>query len=314
MAYGFDVSALPAYVEQHATALKARAFFSSKSIRTFEVLKGIKGPTTLNKIAADLVLQAGACGWSAGDGNLVTLTQQTLTPGSYKINMPLCVKDLEAKFTRSYLPAGQANDSLPTDVEGPFMEALVGTFGEIIEKAIWQGDTDSGTANLNKFDGFVKILDVQTSANAFNPASSAWTVATSVDIIAGVIAAIPSEVIEKEDAVVAIGLDKFRQYTAKLMQLNLFHYPVQPSGEYTPFEMIHPGTNVKIVAFPGLNTINRIYAGQSSNFVIGVDDAFENTHMELFYSKDNDEMRFILKGMMGVQDYFPTQIVRQVTT
>lgn len=315
MATSYDLSALTAYTEQNATALKLRSFFTSKSIRTFTVEKGYKGPTTLNKAAINLALQAGGCGWGTTSANSLALTQRTLTPGSYKLNIPFCNKDLEAYFTRSYLAPGQAaNQSMPTEIEAAFMDGLTGRLGEIIENAIWQGDTASGVENTNKFDGFNKILDIATSANSFNPSTSAWTVATSFDIIDGIIAAIPNEVIDKEDTVVLIGMARFRQYLTRLRQLNLFHYNGNAAvdGATPSFEIIHPGTNIKVIALNGLTNTNRIWAGQASNFVIGVDDPFESTLMELWYSKDNREMRFALEGMMGVQVYYPEQIVRQV--
>lgn len=315
MATSYDLSGLTAYTEQNATALRLRAFFTSKSIRTFTVEQGYKGPTTLNKAAVALSLQAGGCGWTTTSANSLTLTQRTLTPGKYKLNIPFCNDDLEAYFTRVYMPAGQAaNENMPTEIEKVFMDGVTGNFGEIIETAIWQGDTGSGSANLNKFDGFNKILDVATSANSFNPSTSAWSITTSFDIVDGVVNAIPNEVIDKEDTMVFMSMSRFRQYLTRLRQLNLFHYNGNAAvdGATPTFEIIHPGTNVKIVALNGLNGTNRIWAGQASNFVIGVDDPFESTFMEMFYSKDNQELRFVLKGMMGVQVYYPEQIVRQV--
>lgn len=305
------LNSLTPYVEQNANELKSRAFFSSKSIRTFTVEKGYKGPTTLNRAQIALSLQAGGCGWSTTTANSLTLDQRTLTPGSYKLNMPFCIKDLEAYYTRAYLPAGQAaNQNMPSEIDAAFMENLMGRFGEIIENAIWQGDTASGNANLNKFDGFNKILDVATSANSFNPSTSAFTVATSFDIVAGVVAAIPTEVIQQDNVVILMPLAQFRQYTARLTQLNLFHYNADSAA--SNFEYIHPATNVKVIGLAGLNGSNRIWAGTADNFVIGVDDAFENTLMDMWYSQDNREVRFALEGMMGVQVYYPTQIVRQV--
>lgn len=315
MATSYDLSGLTAYTEQNATELKLRAFFSSKSIRTLAVEQGYKGPTALNRAAVNLSLQAGGCGWTTTSANSMALTQRLLTPGSYKLNIPFCNKDLQDYFTRTYLNPGQAaNQSMPTQIEKAFMDGVMGRFGEIIEAAIWQGDTLSGNDNLNKFDGFNKILDVATSANSFNPSTSAWSVSTSFDIVDGVVNAIPAEVIDKEDTVVMIGMARFRQYLTRLRQLNLFHYNGNAAvdGATPSFEIIHPGTNVKIIALNGLSNTNRIWAGQASNFVIGVDDPFESTLMELWYSQDNREMRFALEGMMGVQVYYPEQIVRQV--
>ena len=42
---------------------------------------------------------------------------------------------------------------------------------EVLETLVWQGDTTSGNANLDKIDGFAKLITVANGAIDFNDAA-----------------------------------------------------------------------------------------------------------------------------------------------
>lgn len=306
----FDLSSLPSYVEQHASELKLKAYYSAKTLTLpLEFMTGIKGPTTINKLGTQVILQGGGCGWNAS--GTTTLTQRTITPGDYKVNQSFCPKDLENYFTRKYLPKGQGYEGLPGEVESAFMDAFMGEIGQVIETALWQSDTTSTNENLNKFDGFNKVLDAASGLTISTGATSGWSKATSLDILDGIWSAIPLALREKDNLVCLIGIDKATQYGFKLRDLNLFHFD---GKEVATFEYIHPGTTMKVIGIPGLNGVNRIYAGQLDNFVVSFDDEWESTPMKMFYAVEADEIRFKMANMTGTNVAYPDQIVRQITT
>jgi len=306
----FSLNTLTAYVEQNATGLKLRQFYSAKTLTLgMEKMTGIKGPTTINKLGTEVILQAGGCGFNASGST--SITQRTITPGSWKVNQSFCPKDLESYFTRKYLPKGQDYQGLPNEVESAFMDDFVNGIGEVFEKQIWQGDLASADVNLNKFDGFNKILDAASGSTISTGATSGWSKATSVDILDGIWNSLPLALRSKTDVVCLMGVDKISQYGFKLRDLNFFHYD---GKEDAMFEFTHPGTTMKVIGLPGLNGVNRIYAGQLSNFFNSFDDEWENTPMEMFYAKEAREVRFESEGMMGVNVAYPNEIVRQITT
>ena len=90
-----------------------------------------------------------------------------------------------------------------------------------------------------------------------------------------------------------------------LKESNLFHY----AAEAVDFEIIIPGTNVKLIAVNGLNETSKIVATRISNLYLGVDLLNEEERFELFYAKEADEMRFVAEFKMGVQYAFPSEIV-----
>lgn len=308
----FSLSSLTAYVEENASVLKVLPYYSAKTLTLgMEMMTGVKGPQTVNKLDTDVILQDGGCGWNAS--GTTSISQRIITPGDYKVNQSFCPKDLETYFTRKYLPKGQKNDALPNEVEAAFMESFMGGVGQVIETALWQGDTTSVNVNLNKFDGFNKVLDAASGSTlaAGTGATSGWSKSTSIAIVDGIWEKVPTALREKADLVCLMGIDKVTQYGFALRDLNYFHYD---GKEATTFEYIHPGTTMRVIGVPGLNGCNRIYAGQLPNFQISFDDDWENTYMEMFFAKEAQEVRFIFANMTGTQVAYPQLIVRQVTT
>ena len=228
-------------------------------------------------------------------------------------------------------------DSIP--FEQLYAEEKAGQIAKALEIALWNGDLLSGSANLNKFDGLLKVIDGAYAAVNVNAQKISGTVATTsgsatvtgtstlftsqvsagdklvigantytVSVVtnntsitltanaaasvSGVIAkvvkaasdffaapiaaitsanveaimdavykSIPVEILDKEDVIIACGTDVFRLFTIALKASNLYHYGVDAVN----FEIVLPGTNVKIVALNGLNGTSRIIAARKSN-------------------------------------------------
>jgi hypothetical protein len=86
-----------------------------------------------------------------------TITQRTLTVGKIKVQESICPKTFEAKYTQKALREGSSYDYMAYAEE--YSAQKVQRIGAALETAIWQGDTASGTANLARFDGLIKIID-----------------------------------------------------------------------------------------------------------------------------------------------------------
>jgi hypothetical protein len=179
---------------------------------------------------------------------------------------------------------------------------------ENIEIAMWQGDTASGNPNLNRFDGFNKIIAAAspTLANSAPTSFASITSANIDDILDQVYANIPARVATKSDLVCFIGVDAFKLMLVNLKNANLFHYAVEASEA---MEMIYPGTNMKLIAVGGLSGTSKIVAGSLSNFFVGTDLANEEESYKLWYSEDNDEVRFRTTFKYGVQVAYPSEVV-----
>jgi hypothetical protein len=173
---------------------------------------------------------------------------------------------------------------------------------------MWQGDTASGNPNLNRFDGFTKIVSAASPvlANASPTTFTTVTAANVDDILDQIYANIPAAVAEKNDLVCFVGIDVYKLMLVNLKNANLFHYVADAATE---MEMVYPGTNMKLIAVGGLNGTNKLFAGSLSNFFLGTDLANEEEIAKLWYSEDSDEVRFRLTFKYGVQVAFPSEVV-----
>jgi hypothetical protein len=303
----FVVSSLANYTNEQSTDLLVKALFGSKTASTLQsagqVQVGVKSSATLNLLNSTVFFQADGCGYNPSGST--TFTQRTITVGNVKVEETLCPKTLEAKWMQTQIMAGS-----PTMI--PFEEQVgaekSAVIAENIEIAMWQGDTTSGNPNLNRFDGFNKII-AAASPTLANSAPTAFTSITSAnidDILDQVYANIPARIATKSDLVCFIGVDAFKLMLVNLKNANLFHYAVEASEA---MEMVYPGTNMKLIAVGGLSGTSKIVAGSLSNFFVGTDLANEEEVYKLWYSEDNDEVRFRTTFAYGVQVAYPAEVV-----
>ena len=101
------------------------------------------------------------------------------------------------------------------------------------------------------------------------------------------------------------GQDVFRTYTIALKNANMFNYAFDGKADS---EFYLPGTSIKVVATPGLNGVNKLYAIRLSNLFLGTDLLNEEERFELFYAKEADQVRFVAEFKMGVNVAFLDEI------
>lgn len=314
----FDVSGLSNYTKENEAMLVTSLVTGAKTASIIyaqgNLQTGVKSAEKINIMETDATFQAGGtCGFNAS--GTTTFTQRTLTVGKIKVHEALCPKTLEAKYTQKALTIGSQYNTIA------FAQEYLGKKNAVIQKqldtAIWQGDTASGNANLNKFDGLLKLIDAAVGPVAVNNAAyiagapiliADGIVAANVEkIFDGMYKALPAQLLGQDDVKIFCGWDVFRTYTIALKNANLFHY-VGKADENG--ELVLPGTNITIIAVHGLNGTNRIIATNLSNLFIGTDMVNEEEKYELFWAKEADEMRYMVEWKMGVQFAFPEQIAQ----
>jgi hypothetical protein len=306
-----DLTGLTNYVKENEQQLATSLVFAPKTAKLIEaagnVQVGIKSSEKINLMETDAVFQAGGtCGFSSS--GTTAFTQRALTPGKIKVNESICPKSFEAKYTQKALRAGSMYDYMPFADE--YTSKKIAVIGEALEVGLWQGDTTSLNAQLNKFDGLLKLIAPAGAPVAGvidgNPGNvAALTTSTIIAAVDEVYTLIPADIVSNGDVVIFAGMDAFRMYTVALKAANLFHY----AAESVDFEIVIPGTSVKLIAVNGLNGTDKLIATRMSNLYLGVDLLNEEERFELFYAKEADEMRFVAEFKMGVQYAFPTEIV-----
>jgi hypothetical protein len=303
-----NVTGLEAYVDENKLPLIKKSILGGRTLQYIQVQPDIKSSATINIIDSTLAAQAGSCGWNA-DGT-TALTQRTLSVCPIKINESICLDTLEGYYTQKMINAGSYSDGAP-EFEAIYTDEKAGKIAAMVDDIIWKGDVENGTGNLALCDGFLALFDGELSASTVNgnvDSASAITASNIIDIVDGMISVVPSDIIDSDNLVLFMGYDVYRTWAKALRDANLFHYTgAEDQGD--KFTQMVPGTNVKVVAVRGLNGTDRMALSDGANMYFGTDLLNDFEDFALFYSEDNDEMRFRFKGKLGVNVAFPEFVV-----
>jgi hypothetical protein len=174
-----------------------------------------------------------------------------------------------------------------------------------LEVALWKGDTASSDANLNKFDGMIKIADAATLASTVTYASGA----TVVSVVNDVYNAIPAEAFNKGEVVLYMGADNYRKYIQELIANGNLVITSGLQDVAMPDSVLIPGTNVRVIYVDGLNGTGRYFASYKDNFVYGVDMTEDEEKYDFWYSQDNREHRLAVEFIAGTQIAYPDMVV-----
>lgn len=310
-------SGLTAYTKQLVKPLLTSAVFDAKTqqliLANGIVLSGVKSSVAIPLMETDAVFQTQSC--SFDPSGTTTFSQRTITVGKIKVEEKLCVKDLEAYFTQEALKAGSTYEDFGNaDFAAAYFAKKNLRIAAQLETAIWQGDATGATANTNKFDGLQKLIAAGSPVNAnvsgfTGVTGSPIATVTAANIVAateGIYKAIPVAVLSKGDVKIFVGNDWYRLLIMAYRALNLFSYNPQDANAAS---FILPGTNVEIVSVNGLNTTGDAYAISLSNLALAVDLVDEEGSYKMWYSEDNNDVRYRVEFKIGVNVAFTNEVV-----
>ena len=309
-------SGISAYTKQEIAPLLTEAVFAAKTQSLIKsggiLLPKTKSSVAVPKLATNANFQVDACGWDPS--GTTTLSQATVTVGKIKMEETICPKDFEAYFSQEALKAGSTYEDFGwAEFQTKFTEQKNKMIAKQLEVGLWQGDTDSAVENLKRFDGLIKIIDAGSPVNAnvsgyvSGGPISTITAANIVASLNGVYKAIPVEIIDADDLKVFVGNDTYRLAVLAYQALNLFNYKVDGDATQT---FIIPGTNVELVAVNGLNGTGDIYATTLSNIAMAFDLEAEEENYKIWYSQDNNEVRYRVAFKLGIGVAYTTLCVK----
>lgn len=297
-----NVSNLSTYVDEQRLPLLRNAVLGARTAYHFYLMTGVKGATALNLLQTNVEFGDGSeCGWNeAGES---TLSQRVLTPAAIAVNMSFCDKKLLKTWANHEVRVAAGQKTLP--FEEDFMKGVGEAIAAKLEKALWQGDTASGDANLNKFDGIIKIMGAATPAATVSYSSSDSVSA----IVAQIYEKIPAEAFNKGEVVLYMGADKYRIYIQELIANGNLVITTGVQDVAMPDSVLIPGTNVRVIYVDGLNGTGKFYASYKDNFVYGVDLEDDAERYDFWYSQDNREHRLAVEFIAGTQVAYPDMVV-----
>jgi hypothetical protein len=302
-----NVSGLAAYTDEQKMPLIKKSILEGRTISFITVQPDIKSSASINILDSTLTLAAGACGFT--DAGSTTLTQRDLSVCPLKVNESICLDTLEAYYTQAMMNAGSYNEDIP--FEQLYAEDKADKIAAAIEDNVWKGNSAAVTG-YTACDGFINLFEntaASGSTVAGNSSSAtAITAANIIGLVDDMAAAIPTDIIDSEDLILFMGYDTYRLWSLALRNANLFHY-TGAEDQTDGFSQMIPGTNIKVVAVRGLNGTNRMFASKASNFYFGTDLLNDWENFSIFYSMDNQEVRFVAKMKIGVQVAFVDFVV-----
>jgi len=307
MASGFDVSALSNYTDQTSKDLLTAAQFKAETGALATPYPGVRSAATLQLLATDAIPQDGAaCGFNASGS--ATFTQRTLTTAAIAIQDNLCPRTLETKWTQLLLKAGQ--NYTENDIPKMIMDNLVEMINKRLEVADWQGDTTSGSAYLQRYDGLIKIINA--ASGVVTATASTFNATNAIAIMNNMVLNIPAALKGDPSFTFCMGYDAAEVYRQAVITANLFHY--NPGSQADDLYVV--GSIYKIKPLHGLDGLY-VTAGQScvfgfrwSNVFLGVDMMNEEETAKLWYSMDFDLVKYSFRFRRGWQVAYPSEIVK----
>jgi len=296
----FSLGTLTAYTEQQRLPLITKAVFAARTASLFTKQVGIKSAAALNLMDTDAALAAGtSCGWTAS--GTTTFTQRNITVAPMKIQEALCPRSLEQYWMQSQLTQGSTYDGVP--FEQAFAEQKALRIAEALENAIWSGST--------LVTGMLTILNAASGSTVSGntAAVSSITTGNAIQVFDNIYNQIPQAILTRNDLVIFCGWTNFRTLIGAFKANTGVMYNQVDLQGLADGDIIYPGTNVRVVAVPGLTGTNRIVCSYLGNFFYGTDLLSDEENFSLWYSKDNDEVRFQAAFKVGVQVAYPDLVV-----
>jgi len=285
MAYGFNITALPAYTDQLSMDLIAKAVLNTDLLSYTDLRTGMtSGQFTINLVDAELPVSALSCGGYPGDGQVV-YTQVPVTIESLQSKTQLCPEDLRSVYQSAFMSAGTGNDAIP------FEEVISESYAMKLTKA-------TEDFLINGFGTTLGLKGQITGANgaAVPAGAAAWTVTNAVEQALDLYDAIDESVINRDDIIMVCSPANYRTLVRALVAQNLYHYPAVDSNEI----MMLPGTNAKVVPSSGLVGSANVFAGPGKFIVAATGLQDELDSFKFVYSNSLDAMLFKASWRIGV--------------
>lgn len=317
MAYNFDYTNIGSgqnttFTDELREKLLAKLVFEGRTAEIVKVIPGVKRAITLNLLANNAKPTTATCGWTPDPSNkYVALDQKELTVCPLEIKDAICPKDFEQLYLGMYM---KNNKEVP--FEELIAESYINKAKNANEKMIW----DEGGCN----PGLLTMIDDAT-ANAIDASSEVSSAPDAVEAVNALIAKANPDILMHTDKVVLTSYAMYNAYASKLRSLNLYIQPNYQNGEGANYEMYIPGTDIRLIAIAGMDnltgtTIATGYAVNGAkqpmiltyadNIVLGTDMLNDEEMLDLFYSRDNDEVRINIQYKLGWNFYFGDHIVK----
>jgi hypothetical protein len=301
--FSYVVSSISGFTDQVGGELLSKALVGATTPMHVNVRLGIKGTQALNLLDSNPSFQSGACGWSAS--GTTTFSQRNITTCDERLNESLCYKDLYDTYLSMFMAPGQTSESVP--FESMIADLKVKQIQQRIEQKLWAATVDGGDC----FDGFSSLIAsgqtgvaVSVSGTAFSASAAYGANGNPITEVDKLINALDDNAQAREDLVVFLSFANYRLYIQALTRANFFANYIngaQQIGGAGSMGVIHPNSNVKVIPTIGLNASAKVTIGPAEYMVVGFDLLSDHEKLDMWYSRDNDELRIRANYNYGAQ-------------
>ena len=300
--FSYVVSSITGFTDQVGGELLAKALVGATTPKYANVRLGIKGTQALNLLDSSPSFQAGACGWSAS--GTTTFTQRNITTCAERLNESLCPDQLYPTYQSMLLTPGMTEESVP--FESVIADLKVKQIQQRIEQKLWQATVAGGDC----FNGFKSLISTGTTGVAnstgttFSATAAYGNAGNPITEVDKLISVLSDNAQGREDLVVFMSFSNFRLYVQALTKANFFTNYIggsQAIGGNAAMEAIHPNTSAKVVPTLGLNGSGAVVIGPAEYMVVGFDLLSDHERLDIWWSRDNDEVRIRANYNYGAQ-------------
>jgi len=307
--FDWDVSGLANYTDQSSLDLISKAILEDPTANYVTIEADVKSAKDIHTIESALGVTQGSAGFSAS--GTTDLDKVSLSVSKMKINEILDPYSLESKYTQLALRPGSILDEVP--FEQFISEEKAKAVAKVVAKQVWLGDVDNGAGNLSLNDGFIADLaaDATRVVGTGATAGTSWNSTNIISTVQAMIADLNVDILAEDDLVMFMSPEYYRTLSNALFAGNYFHFS---SDDTVNGEFIFPGTNVRIVRTYGLqgsgshndavNSNDAVILGSAKYLYWGTDLVSDYSSFRLFYSADNDDVRFICRYKVGAAHLF----------
>jgi len=290
-----DVSALTAFNNEIAGELLPKIVYGGSTMEYVTIKEGVKHQEPINLMEVDLQVQYGTC-VSTPSGSL-TYSQRNITVCPRTSFDGICLKDMDKYYLGiADLEPGSYNTTFKT--AQVYSDLLVNQFQKSNDSFLWSGDagcTDGGT-------GLKTIISGSTTGVVV--AGGAAVTLANMDAM---LAALSSDVADREDLTFFMSVQGFRTYVTALRTANNFYFdPASVDNRGGILEMAYPfSPGVKVVGTTGLNGSARVVLGPAKQIVAGTDLMSDFSEFQLWYDINTDQLRHRIATKLGVNIAYP---------
>ena len=299
-----DISALSNFNNELAGELIVKSVYGGSTMEYITIQEGVKYQEPINLFEVELYIQNGTC-VSTASGS-ATFTQRNITVCPRTSFDGICLKDLDKKYLGiSSLQPGSYNETWA--LAGAYSDLLVNQFQKANDQFLWQQVSGSASSfgGTCETDGLLEVLSSGSAGSALTSGQIVGTTTASLDNMDAMIAALPTDVADRDDLTFFMSVGKFRQFVAAVRAANSYYFdPSSISNRGGILEMVYPYQNIKVVGTVGINT-DRIVLGPAKQIVAGTDLMSDFSEFQLWYDINTDQLKHRISTKLGVNVAYP---------